>query len=221
MPSAKTLSILSSIKEAILVICLFYFFALALALQIGRPTYQTEKPIFFLSMFGLFLAAIFMEVLLEWQSKRKLIFWGSLFVIAYGIIGLYLLPKILGPGFLIYGLFEPLIIVFFGGFTFVYSKIFTNTLFFSPRLSKKDIEEALKELPGWKQGTYIEKTFRFKDFAESLNFANRVGITLKSEQSAPGIIIRFGEVTIRFRPHPLQGISHAQVELAKGIERMA
>jgi hypothetical protein len=100
-----------NLKEAILVFCLVYFYALAFSLQAGRPTYHADHPIIFILIFGLFLTAIFLEIILEWQHRKQVLLWGGMFAASYGIIGIYVVPQVFGVETLKYVLLEPLIIV--------------------------------------------------------------------------------------------------------------
>lgn len=211
---------LRNLKEAILIFCLIYFYALAFALQIGRPTYHADHPFVFIGVFGIFLSAIFLEVILEWQQKSEVLLWGGMFAASYGIIGIYVVPQIFGVEILKYILLEPLVIVFLGGFVYAYANVFTRALFFSPRISKKEWDQALDVLPGWSMNNFFEKTFQFEDFHQALNFVNRAANQLAGDTNAPGFIIQFGKVIVRFRPHPLRGLSHTQLELAKRIEHL-
>lgn len=207
-----------NLKEAILVFCLVYFYALAFSLQAGRPTYHADHPIIFILVFGLFLTAIFLEIILEWQQKKQVLVWGGIFAASYGIIGIYVVPQVFGVETLKYVLLEPLVIVFFGGFVYAYAKLFTRALFFSPGMTKAEWQQALEVLPGWSLNNFFEKTFLFEDFHQALNFVNRVANQLAGDTNAPGFIIQFGKVIVRFRPHPLRGLSRTQLELAKRIE---
>jgi 4a-hydroxytetrahydrobiopterin dehydratase len=211
---------LKNLKEAILVVCSIYFFSLAFAIQNGRPTYHAEHPFFFLCIFSLFLLAIISEIWLEWGKRREVIIWAMVCIASYGIIGLYIVPIVFGPQFLLYVLFEPVIIVFFGGFVFAYAKLFTHSIFFSTQVSTQEMKQALEVLPGWQQKNFLEKTFHFQDFVQALNFINRVSAKVQYQPSAPGFIIQYNKVTIRFRPHPLRGLSRTEWELAKQIEHL-
>lgn len=212
---------LRNLKEAILVLCAVYFYSVAFALQTGRPTYHAEHPLVFLCVFTLFLLAMGLEMVLEWGNKLQVGVWALLFLASYGVIGFFVVPLVLGPQAMLYVFLEPLIIVFFGGFIYAYATLFTRSLFFSSRISRQEISRALDFLPGWVEGVFLEKTFRFADFSQALNFVNRCSQKVLHESSAPGFSIRFSEVTVRFRPHPLRGLSRPQLELAKELERLA
>lgn len=210
-----------NLKEALLVFCAIYFYSVAFALQAGRPTYHAEHPIIFLCVFTAFLSSMLLEIALEWGRRLHVILWSALFLGSYGLIGFFIVPLVLGPGSLIYVFLEPVVIVFFGGFVYAYATLFTRSLFFSPSPNRKELERALELLPGWKQGNFLEKTFHFEDFSHALNFINRCSQKGMKASSAPGFIIRFGDVTVRFRPHPLRGLSRTQLDVAKQIEHLA
>lgn len=177
---------LHNLKESLLIITTLYFYGLAFALQFKRPTFGLDQPVFFFIMFGLFLAAVILQIVLAWWNKRAYILWGTFIVITYGIIGFSIAPAVFGTWIAPYVLFGPLVITVFGGS--VYSIVFFITRFLQPesQLTPAQLERSLRDLPGWNiVGGKLQKTFEFLDFVTALNFTNRIGVLAGHTQRFP------------------------------------
>lgn len=119
---------LVNLKESLLVLCICYFYAIAFSLGLHREVFGLDDVRIFVSMCALFLFALSIEVLLSWWNKRAQFFWICMAVLFYGVMGLYVAPIIYGPSIITYVLLEPLVIVFVGGFAFVYGKVLSQAL---------------------------------------------------------------------------------------------
>jgi 4a-hydroxytetrahydrobiopterin dehydratase len=53
----------------------------------------------------------------------------------------------------------------------------------------------------------LEKSFKFKDFAQALAFTNKVGEIAKIEGHHPDILTEWGKVTVSWWTHKIKGIS--------------
>ena len=60
----------------------------------------------------------------------------------------------------------------------------------------------------------LEREFRFRDFAESLAFVNRVGELAEAEDHHPDIAVHWNRVTLRWWTHVRNAITERDVELA-------
>ncbi len=61
------------------------------------------------------------------------------------------------------------------------------------KLSEEEIETALAGLSGWTtENKNLKKRFEFNNFAESLDFVNRVGATAEKRDHHPDITLRLG-----------------------------
>jgi 4a-hydroxytetrahydrobiopterin dehydratase len=80
-----------------------------------------------------------------------------------------------------------------------------------PLLSDAEIEQYYKQLQGWsvieKDGIKrLEKSFKFKDFAEALAFTNSVGGIAELEGHHPDILTEWGKVTVSWWTHKIRGL---------------
>ncbi|PIR82765.1 4a-hydroxytetrahydrobiopterin dehydratase [Candidatus Kaiserbacteria bacterium CG10_big_fil_rev_8_21_14_0_10_59_10] len=88
-------------------------------------------------------------------------------------------------------------------------------------LFKPQAEELLKKLDGWAlsaDAKKITKEYRFKDFAEALAFANRVGAIAEEEGHHPDLSISWGKVGIELSTHAIGGLSENDFILAAKID---
>jgi len=65
-------------------------------------------------------------------------------------------------------------------------------------LSREEIEDGLKKLPGWKhKGGRIEKTFEFKEFMDLVNFVSDLAPFCEKLDHHPDMIIEHRNITFK------------------------
>ena len=68
---------------------------------------------------------------------------------------------------------------------------------------------------GWEEvDGALEREFRFRDFAEALEFVNRVGELAEAANHHPDVEIRWNRVRLRWWTHVKRAITERDVELA-------
>jgi 4a-hydroxytetrahydrobiopterin dehydratase len=88
-------------------------------------------------------------------------------------------------------------------------------------LEPADVDAALAEGLDWERhGSEIVKVRRGRDFADSLDFVNRVGALAEAANHHPDIDIRWNEVTLRLSTHSAGGITAADLSLARTIDAL-
>lgn len=80
-----------------------------------------------------------------------------------------------------------------------------------PTLTNAEISELVPQVPAWsvteRDGIKrLERTFRFRDFAEALSFTNRVGEIAEVEGHHPAIVTEWGRVTVTWWTHKIKGL---------------
>jgi 4a-hydroxytetrahydrobiopterin dehydratase len=90
----------------------------------------------------------------------------------------------------------------------------------SPRVTEAEISELEPQIPEWtlveKEGIQrLEQVFRFTNFAEALNFTNRVGALVEEEGHHPAILTEWGRVTITLWTHKIRGLHRNFIRAAK------
>lgn len=199
-----------------------YFYGLAFALHFDKPTFGLDAPPVFLVMGTIFLLALALEVVLAWWNRISFISWAFLWLVSYGVIGLYVAPLIFGPEILLFVYVEPVIIIFLGGFAFIYGKLIADAFLPQRRLSQERLQRELLGLPGWQiDGNGIVKTYNFKTFPDALNFVNRVALIAESMQHHPDVHTKQSSVIIHLTSHEDGGVAMRDIREAKKIDAIA
>lgn len=81
----------------------------------------------------------------------------------------------------------------------------------APMASTEEISAYLPQLPGWHiielDGVKcLQKSYRFKDFAQAQHFANRVGALAEQENHHPSVLIEWGKTTVTWWTHCIGGL---------------
>ena len=89
------------------------------------------------------------------------------------------------------------------------------------KLSDEEIETALADLNDWKiDGVNLKKRFEFKNFAEALEFVNRVGAIAERRDHHPDILFGWGYAEFSITTHDTGGLTQNDFELAKEINEI-
>ena len=95
-----------------------------------------------------------------------------------------------------------------------------NTLPFDTR----EIHKYLKKVDGWdvknnnENNYYLKKDFKFKNFIESQQFVNKVGIIAELEEHHPDIHFGWGYAKIKIFTHAIKGLAESDFILAAKID---
>jgi 4a-hydroxytetrahydrobiopterin dehydratase len=90
-----------------------------------------------------------------------------------------------------------------------------------------DIDEArrhLNQTPAWNlldDGGQIQRTFRFSNFRESLDFVREVGELAEQERHHPEVAFGWGYATISLRTKKIKGLHENDFIMAAKIDRLA
>lgn len=89
------------------------------------------------------------------------------------------------------------------------------------KLTADEIAEDLKGLDGWSAGgNKLQKSFKFEDFAESLEFVNKVGEIAERHDHHPDITFGWGYADLVITTHSEGGITAKDFALAGEIEKI-
>ncbi len=80
-----------------------------------------------------------------------------------------------------------------------------------PRLSDDEIQMLHPQIPDWVVKAVdgvnrLERVFKFKNFAQALEFTNKVGAIADEEDHHPRIITEYGKVTVDWWTHKIGGL---------------
>ena len=66
----------------------------------------------------------------------------------------------------------------------------------------------------------LEKKFTFKNFLESQNFVNKIGVVAEQEGHHPEILFGWGYAKINITTHAIEGLSENDFILAAKIDKI-
>jgi 4a-hydroxytetrahydrobiopterin dehydratase len=91
-----------------------------------------------------------------------------------------------------------------------------------PPLSSQVSKKYLKRLKrGWKiEDNKLEKEFKFKNFVQSMGFANQVALIAQAEDHHPEIEISYSKVEIELWTHAAGGLTENDFILAAKIDEL-
>lgn len=88
-------------------------------------------------------------------------------------------------------------------------------------LEQAAIDLLLKELRGWEQsGNEIAKTYRFKNYHETLAFVNATAWVSHREDHHPDLAVSYNQCRIRYSTHAIGGLSENDFICAAKIDRL-
>ena len=81
----------------------------------------------------------------------------------------------------------------------------------SPRVTDEEIAELHPLVPEWQLTEVdgvkrLERSFRFRNFAEALDFATRVGEAAEGEGHHPRLTVEWGRVGVEWWTHKIRGL---------------
>lgn len=90
-------------------------------------------------------------------------------------------------------------------------------------LEASELEKQLGELPDWQcQSGRLVRTLTFRNFADALDFVNRVGKLAEEADHHPDILLHnWNQVTLTLWTHDVGGLTMLDVNLAHKINAAA
>ena len=80
-----------------------------------------------------------------------------------------------------------------------------------PAVTDAEIDALLPQIPDWQVKEVngerrLERVFKFKNFAQALEFTNKVGAIAEEEDHHPRIVTEWGKVTLDWWTHKIGGL---------------
>jgi 4a-hydroxytetrahydrobiopterin dehydratase len=96
----------------------------------------------------------------------------------------------------------------------------------SPRVTEAEIAELKPQIPDWELNEVdgiprLERTFRFRNFAEALAFTNRVGELAEAEGHHPALLTEWGKVRVSWWTHKIRGLHRNDFIMAAKTDELA
>jgi 4a-hydroxytetrahydrobiopterin dehydratase len=91
-----------------------------------------------------------------------------------------------------------------------------------PPLKGEEIQDLLGQLEGWEvvNEHHLQRTYRFKDFRESLQFVDRVGELAEEQGHHPDICFGWGKADVTIWTHKIDGLTESDFVLAAKINKL-
>ena len=89
-----------------------------------------------------------------------------------------------------------------------------------------EIHKYLKKVDGWnvkadnKKSYYLEKEFKFRNFIQSQNFVNKVGLIAELEGHHPDINFGWGYTKVKIFTHAIKGLAESDFILAAKVDQL-
>jgi 4a-hydroxytetrahydrobiopterin dehydratase len=93
----------------------------------------------------------------------------------------------------------------------------------TPRLAADAIETLLRQVPGYgleEGGARIARTYRFKNFHETMAFVNAVAFIAHREDHHPDLEVSYGHVVVRYSTHAAGGLTENDFICAAKIDAL-
>ncbi len=92
-----------------------------------------------------------------------------------------------------------------------------------PQLERPKVQELLAQLDqGWGLNPegHIERAYEFKNFAEALDFVNKVGAIAEQEGHHPDLFLAWGKCKVEIWTHKIKGLTESDFYLAAKADRV-
>lgn len=80
-----------------------------------------------------------------------------------------------------------------------------------PKLTDAEISDLMFHVPQWQAVTQdgilrLQRVFKFKNYAQALEFTNRIARVAEEEDHHPLIVLEWGRVTVQWWTHVVKGL---------------
>ena len=94
-----------------------------------------------------------------------------------------------------------------------------------PVLNDEEISPLLEQVPAWEVDEVdgvkrLRRVFKFKNFAQALEFTNRVGEIAEAEDHHPTLLTEWGRVTVTWWTHAIKGLHKNDFIMASRTDKL-
>lgn len=95
-----------------------------------------------------------------------------------------------------------------------------------PTLTDSEIAELHPQVPEWQVKEVggmkrLERVFKFKNFLQALEFANKIGAIAEEENHHPLLVVEWGRVTVNWWTHKIGGLHKNDFIMAAKTDMLA
>jgi 4a-hydroxytetrahydrobiopterin dehydratase len=92
-----------------------------------------------------------------------------------------------------------------------------------PALAQADAQRLLAQVPGWtlnETASEIRRTFKFKNYYETMAFVNALAWIAHREDHHPDIEVGYSRCAVRYSTHAVKGLSENDFICAAKVNRL-
>ena len=95
----------------------------------------------------------------------------------------------------------------------------------APQVSEQELAELMPQIPDWSPVVIdgvmqLQREFAFKNFAQAMAFANRVGEIAEQAGHHPAILTEWGKVTVSWWTHKIGGLHRNDLIMAARTDEL-
>ena len=91
----------------------------------------------------------------------------------------------------------------------------------TPPLSNKEADTLMRQLEGWKRYDHlISKTYRFKNYYQTIAFVNAVAWLSHSEDHHPQLSVGYNNCLVEYTTHSVHGLSENDFICAAKVDAL-
>ncbi len=95
----------------------------------------------------------------------------------------------------------------------------------APPVSDAELEELMPDIPDWRINEsdgipQLSRSFKFKNFADAMAFANRVGEIAEHAGHHPAILTEWGRVEVTWWTHKIKGLHRNDLIMAARTDEL-
>lgn len=96
----------------------------------------------------------------------------------------------------------------------------------APQATREEIDEYMPQIPDWEivqvDGVdRLQRRYKFKNFVQALEFANKVGEIAEEQDHHPAILVEYGKVTLTWWTHKIKGLHVNDFIMAARSDQLA
>jgi 4a-hydroxytetrahydrobiopterin dehydratase len=80
----------------------------------------------------------------------------------------------------------------------------------TPKLARSEAESLLRQIDGWSMNdttTEINRTFKFKNYYETISFVNAIAWIANREDHHPDLEVSYNRCVVRYSTHAVKGLT--------------
>jgi 4a-hydroxytetrahydrobiopterin dehydratase len=91
-----------------------------------------------------------------------------------------------------------------------------------PPMKGEQLNDMSSQLPDWQvvNEHHLQRSYRFKDFRETLDFVNRVSELAEAQGHHPDLCFGWGKADITIWTHKIDGLTESDFVLAAKIDKL-